>query len=544
MVKVMNTDSFSLITERRQSWLVAMSVLLIWLSAAGPVAAQNERLQATAPDNHVEFKDTRSGSYFIAKPLKEKYDGLLARLKNLRTEIDAGRISGVDAQRQLASLQVELQELRDLIQKSMKHVSAAFENKTTETMKFELGPEKCLVITGDNARIIGWDKPYVQCELEKIVLSKSEMPVDDDFKTLQVVHQHGKAEGLVGKTAAEYQAEEEQFLASEDGKKLNDTQREFRRKLVDSIHSQYSIFQDFQGKEIDTIHVVGLTGQEGNRQITLQLTSNVGQSLRSEWVRHARLTVYVPKTTALATRGGLEYLDIQNVQSALVITSQGSHNRDYEGEYKVQGVEGSVVVDDAPITLVENVSGNVTILSTMDYANSGTQHEGDSRIHYFYPALPCTCKDIRGDLTGWFSRVSLNVQGVSGKIDVRNEFGDTTLTPHGKLAVQCHRLISEAGRIELIVKADELGDLPLFAMTQCGTVRTNASRELLDSVSLSGADDQAIMRHWSGFRRPPPPGEFDFIHPRFSAAINGEDREPAVDVISRGGTVVVTVSGE
>jgi hypothetical protein len=475
---------------------------------------------------------------------------IVAQLENLRDQIESNRISGTEAQQKLTSLQTELVEVRQLVEKNMQEVKVAFENAATETIKFDLGPERLLVITSDNVQIIGWDKEYVECTLEKIVLSKFPMPANDHFGAIKIVHEHGKAEGIVGKTAAEYQAEEEEYLASDDGKKLNEKQREGRRKLMDSIRSQFSIYGDFRGKEIDTIHVVGLSGQEGNRQITLEVKSNEGESHRSVWQRYGRLTVHVPRTTALAVRGGLERFDVQNVQTALVITSQGSNNRNYDGEFKVQGVEGSVVIDDYPITLIENVSGNVHIVSTMDYANSGTMHDGGSlpnsvlRTHYFYPALRCKCKDVRGDLTGWFNRVNLNVENVSGKVDLRNEFGDTTLTINGKVAAQCHRLISEAGRIELIVKPDDVGDLPLFAMTQCGNVHTNASEQWLDSVSLSGADDQNVMRHWSGFRRPPPQGVFEFIHPRFAAAMNGEDREPGIDLISRGGTVVVTVPGE
>jgi len=529
--------------------LFVLFAVVSLLSETAPVAQEENRLKATAPDNYVEIKDTLSGSYFVFKPLKDRYDELVAKLQNLGEDIEAGRIGGTEAKQQLDALQAELVELRELLNKSMKLVTAAVENKITESIKFDLGPEKCLVINADNVTIMGWEENYVRVDIEKVVLSKPDVAVDDQMASLQIVHEHRRANDLVGRTRAEVQAEEEKFLASEDGKKLTPEHREIRKKLLNEIESQYSMFGDFQGKEIDTVHIVGLTGQEGNRQITIELKSNEGESHRSVWQRHARLTVYVPKTNAMAVRGGLEHLDIQDVKTSLIVTSQGSHNRDYEGEYKIRGVEGSVLVSDSPINHVENVSGNVTIISARDFANSGTQHDGSNpgpaiRRHYFYPALPCTCQDIRGNLVARFARVNLTLQQLGGKVDVRNDFGNTTFTTGEKLAIECHRVVSESGRIELNIKPEHMAGMKLFAITQCGVGRTNSSEKFLDSVSFSGPDDDGIMQNWSGFRTPPDPNSFDLLHTRLNAAVRGEPRETGLDLISRGGMVVVTVPSE
>ena len=49
--------------------------------------------------------------------------------------------------------------------------------------------------------------------------------------------------------------------------------------------------------------------------MTLEVESkDGGSSLRSVWQRHAALTVYVPECKAVAIRGGLEKLDIENIK--------------------------------------------------------------------------------------------------------------------------------------------------------------------------------------------------------------------------------------
>src|SRR5262245_58366929 len=85
-------------------------------------AQESQKAKAQAPKDHVELKDTAAGTYFIAKPLKQQYDQLLARLGVLRADIDAGRISGVEATRQLTALQAELEALRREIQSKLVYV--------------------------------------------------------------------------------------------------------------------------------------------------------------------------------------------------------------------------------------------------------------------------------------------------------------------------------------------------------------------------------------------------------------------------------------
>ena len=229
---------------------------------------------------------------------------------------------------------------------------------------------------------------------------------------------------------------------------------------------------------------------------------------------------------------------------AIVITADDSHNRDYHSESRIRGVIGSVAARNIPLHAIEDVSGDVSFICTVELANSGTSQE---TIHFYRP-LPCSVKNIGGSFQAWLCRVDLDVQDVAGRIDVRNEFGDTRLKLTKPLAKHSHRIVSEAGRIELDFIPASLGELPLWAVTQCGNIRSNASRELLDSFNFTqGMDSQGVSRNWSGLRRAKKedakfdPSDFMESANRADKALHNLTRSAGLDLISRGGTVVVTV---
>jgi len=519
-----------------------LAIALLLLTAAIGWATEPQA-KAEAPENHVELKDTVSGGYFIAKPLKDEYDRLLARLRALKADIDAGRTTGADALRDLRTVQADLDRLRKEIEEKRVFVPIAKSQTQTETFTFELGKERLLVITADNIRVIGWDQPGVKCELEKTVLSPGEQPADDDLMAIKVVHQHGSAASKVGKSAAEVEAEEKAFLASPDGSKLTPEQRAGRRKLLDEIAGHYAIYGAFQGKDVDTLEISGLTHEQGNRQVSLEVSSKGGtHSHRSVWRRHAKLTVYVPRCNSVAVRGGQVALDAQNITANLVVTGDDAHDRDYHGEFKVRDVHGSVLVQETPLQVIERIDGNVMITALQDFANSGITHDGSEagpavRFFHHYAPLNCTCKDIAGDLIASFGRVELHLENVRGRLDVRNEFGDTIFTIAKPLAKQAHRIVSEAGRVEVDAPANVLPELSLWAITSHGNVRTNAPPETLDDFHYGG------KHSWAGFRAAKSGAQDDFFAAmeRPGRAYRGENRAPGLDLVSRGGTVIVNV---
>jgi hypothetical protein len=153
-----------------------------------------------------------------------------------------------------------------------------------------------------------------------------------------------------------------------------------------------------------------------------------------------------------------------------------------------------------------------------------------------------TCKDVEGDFTASFLQADLHLEGVAGKIDVRNEFGDTTLTAETALAKTRHRLVSESGRIEASFTSNGLGLLPIQALTICGIVRANAPYSVVDTpqeATWPTADGTACT--WRGMisRLSDKIAENDLVaRCKFMRAIvNGEDDYPGVDILSRSGVI-------
>jgi len=335
-----------------------------------------------------------------------------------------------------------------------------------------------------------------------------------------------------------YQAEEEQFLKSPQGRGLTPAQVAARRKFSERSYQSYALFQEMQGKAINNLTIEGLTWQEGNRQITLEAKSKGGGgSMRSQWRRHAMLTVHVPKCKLVTVRGCLRGLDVQGVPTTLIVTSSGYRDRDYNAQFLIKRVRGNLTIADFPANLVEDIDGDVSIETTRDFANSGTQHFEDTRLSFGYRAFECRCSNIRGNLRARVGRMNVHLEDIRGRIDVHNEFGDTTLAIHQPLSATSHRLSSTSGRVEVRADQEALAKLPVLLATNFGTVRTNTLREQFEEFHISTGDGPA--RDWRGFRRmlgkseEGPPDIFSVID-----VLQGSTNVPGLVVISQAGGVV------
>lgn len=528
--------------------LIVPGLLVLGLCPPASIShAQNRRVEGKAPPDHAILKSTRDGAYFVAKELKEEYDKLVAQVRTLRDELRNEQIGSADALTRMRLLQERLQALRTEIEARKVLVAPVKTHVQEEVTMFDLGPDRLLVITADNLNVEGWDGPGVKCVLEKTILAPDDEPVDDHLKGLKVVHDHGRALGIVGKTQAEWDVEEEAYLASPDGKKLDEAQRASRHKFVQEIADSYRIYRNLQGKQVDTIEVTGITGEQGNRQISVRVESpNGGAMLGGHWQRHAALTVYVPRCQSLVLRGCLVHLDVRDVEAPVIVTRSGSHDRDYDGTFGIHNVKGSLTVNNAPLDVIEGVQGDISIESTMELANTGTQHEGGQRHFYTPPPRQLVCRDITGDFSAWFSRVDLQLYRITGKIDVRNEFGDTFLAIDQPLVEASHRVFSQSGRVEVSMKPDSLGSLPVQVLTSCGSIRTNTTQQMFDSTSFStGSSPDGTGREWRGMksRRKGDEQGMHFFEgmERLNAVLTGAPRGPGFDVINRAGAVIVTV---
>lgn len=522
-------------------WFPRLAPAVVAVGLAGSlfsgVAAAQPPLKppVEAPANFAELGSSLAGSYFVAAPLKERYDRLLGQLETLKREMDDQRLTGPQAAGRVATLREELRTLRLEIERSKIEVPAAKVHSVTETTALELGPERYLVITADQVRLLPSEDARVHCVLEKICLSADDQPATAELTAIKLVHRHGAAPEIVGKTEQEWAEEEARFARDEAGQQHTAAALAGRKQLVDSIRQSFTLYRDLQGKAIDTLTVSGLTFEQGNRQITLEVQSRgSGGSVRSEWRRRARLTVRVPACKRVFVRGSLRGLDVEGSPAPLTVAGAGARDRDYQAQFRIRGVHGDVVVDQFPVNQIEDIDGSVTIDSVPDFANSGTQHAGGMRQSFLYRPLDCRIANVSGNLRAHFGRVSLTVEGVGGRLDVRNDFGDTALVVARPLAAAAHRVTSVGGRIEATVQRPAVKDRSVFLGTSYGTIRTNTTQQEYPDYSFGGS------QAWHGFRHTPGAAGTDILGSL--EVLEGKRQDPGLVLVSRAGAVVFTLN--
>jgi hypothetical protein len=525
---------------------LAAVLLLFAVAPANLLAADDDHnVHGQAPPEMSVLSHTRGGAFFVPKDLMEQHNQLLARVGRLKADIASGHIKGEAALAELKNLEPLLDALRKDLQAKKILISPVKVQRQTEELQFDLGPERLLIVTADRVRVIGWDGPKVKCVLEKTLLAASDKPETSEFKALKLTHHLGQATELAGKTAEAVAAEEKQFLAEHAAKPLSDSQLAGRRQLVAEIQSDYAPYRAYQGKEVDVVGIEGLSGAEGNRQITVDIRSpRGGATLGSDWRRQAMLTVYVPRCRGVLLRGCLEGLNVEGLAAPLIVTDSGSLDRDYDGSFQIKKLEGPLALYNVPLDRLEQVHGDVKIMATVEYANIATHYEGGERTTIVPPPRELVVDQITGGFSAWFSRVNLKLGAISGVVDVKNETGDTRFAVATPLVKKAHRVVSTSGQIEVRLKRMALGDLPIMALTNAGTVKTNAAQNELDNTSFTtGSAADGSRRDWRGvksLRKGDVADPFaDFQRP--GAALRGDERAAGIDLISQFGTVTVTV---
>jgi hypothetical protein len=531
------------VAKAKGGWRIAIVASFAWLAGPPTSPAQEPvTLEAEAPANHSVWKHTLGGAYFVAKDLKDEYDALLAKVDRLKELLATGTIAGDQALRELEQLEPQLVALREKIDAQKALVSPVHVQTQTEELSFTLGPEQRLIVSADDLRVVGWDEPQVKVVLEKTLLAAAAEPEEAEFAALKLVHRQVVATELVGRTPAEIEAEEQVFLNEKRDVPLTAEQIAGRAEFVKQIADSYAPFRDYQGKEVDVVDIEGLTHEQGNRQVTVEITSpGGGGTMGSDWRRHARLTVYVPKCQGVLLRGCLKGLAIEGVEAPLTVTDAGSLDRDYDGRFTIENISGPLALYNVPLDELKQVRGDVTIVATVEYANTGTTHEGGRRVAYTPPPRECSIEAVEGDLSAWFSRVDLTAAEIGGKIDIRNETGTTQLRVANAQAA-AHRVVSESGRIELNVPSDQLAALALMALTSDGAADTNADQAALDEVSFTtGLTIDGSRRNWRGFMTPPPEEERFTWFERPAQVLAGRATQAGLTLISRSGRVGVQV---
>jgi hypothetical protein len=136
-------------------------------------------------------------------------------------------------------------------------------------------------------------------------------------------------------------------------------------------------------------------------------------------------------------------------------------------------------------------------------------------------------------------RADIHLESIAGRIDVENDFGNTTFAADKPLVERRHRVVSETGRIEVRLTAAALGRLPIQALTVCGVVRTNAPYSVIEDAGLSSfASPSGTMSAWGGMisHCGQKAGFFE-VCKFVRAIVEDEDDAPGLALISRSGII-------
>jgi hypothetical protein len=505
-------------SKYRKALLQCFAISLL----SSPLMADDNPGKTRAPADYEVLKSDRAGAYFIAKPLKEKHDRLIRELAALRREISEARADPAAARRKLDQLATDLKALRLTIDQGKLYIPGAKVHTDSSSGTLKIASSDLLLIDSTNVEIHAWDGPEIRCMVEKTVLSTDDkdkgVPADLDAIKLELRRATGS----------------ELFGYYKD----ISTKPQFKDKPEFKAQWDRFALKEYIDRDFPYVTIRGLVGQEGNHQISLEMKNETGAGLHSsEWRRLAKLIVFVPKCQRVAVRGALAGFKVEGLHAPLFVLGEG--DRDYEARYEISDHIGSLATENIPIHRLAGIQGDVSINATAYAGNVGTTH--DQRGVTVEPGeiYSSTFRDIQGSFRGRFVRTDVSLEGITGQIDVENDFGRTTWTVDRPIGKKDHRLISMSGTIEVRLAADALGGLPLALYTECGIVHLDPGLDRnLDHSSFHATGGDGVYRSWSGFvsKKANPVERFESFD-RVSAALRAEARPPGVDILSRGGTI-------
>ena len=501
--------------------------------------------QATAaPPNHAILSSTLNGWQFVPKELKNEYDATLSQLESLQFEADAGKVNVQDALAKLAVLKNQLEIVRAKLEASRVFVAGAKVHEQTESIEFQLGRERRLTITANDVRVVGWNEAKVKVELRKIVLSVEDEPIEHQLKAIRIQHHLGPA-AFAGLSEVQREASEKKFLESRGDDWTAEQLSEYRKRLSE-VQKHFAIHQELLGKDIDQLSVAGLDYQS-NPLISTKVKSEGGDG---QWgtarQRYAELTVYVPACESVCVRGAKRGLKVENLMGSLTLVDEGSTDSDARGRFEVDGLRGNLKCKNFPLHRIANVDGHVSVESFLEFGveGMGTSHRRGMREMTAARPFAVKVANVTDGVTLRFGQVALDLDNISGTIDVENQFGSTRVNVKEKLSDGAHRLVSQSGPIEVRLSGEAWNSTSVVAATNYGGVRTNIEDHEFGDFRLSGPDrTKDVQRGWSGFRKTSeadePFSNLMRLLDRLDAVEKDAPRSNGLDILTGSGQIIV-----
>jgi hypothetical protein len=471
-----------------------------------------------APGDQSIIESDMAGSYFVAKPLKEKYDSLRKRVGELRADIDEARIDESKARREIVQLQSDIDEALREIEKTKLYVPGAKVQLQTVKKDVPFGAGDLLFVEAENVEIRGGAGPELQCVVEKTVLGEftKQQDLNAELAGIELVVRKSSGTELFGfyKAAAS-------------------------RQDLKASYEQFP-FKPFLDREFLVVTIKGLSYEEGNRSIRLETASESGEGrVASVWSRHAKLILTVPTCQGVGVRGALGGFRVHALRGPLMV--EGAGDRDYQARYEVTGLEGPLIAAGIPIHTIDGVKGDVSLIATDYLEDTRTHHGPDGITMRPVPPKDTLYKGILGNLHAQFCRAQLTLEEITGRVDVQNDFGKTVWQSVRPIAELDHRIVSQSGSITVRLSAAAISKLRLELFTECGAVHLPRGESGLQSMMFHGNIGDVTRRSWHGFHSGSRADRQDqgafLLSGRMPAALRGDHRPPGIDIISRAGTV-------
>ena len=522
--------------------LLLFACLLLMLPRAVSADETEKDNHATAPENHSIIRSGHGGAWYIPNELWNRYTELKTQAERLNNAIDRGERDSASAIQEIERLKNDLVLLDRQIEDVKVFVSPMKLYEQTDTYEFELSPTRAVIIVADDVQLESWDGPGIRCVMKKSILSK-EPPTAEEFAQILIEHELKVADELVGTTAEQRTASDLEFLNSPNAKTMTDEQRADRKTFMEEITRHYEKYVAYQGKPANVLKIQGLKGDEGNEHITVEVDSEGGTgSMSGHWKRQADVVVYLPKQVRAAVFGAQMGVHVKNFSGDLLLSNSESQDRNYDGEFLVDGLDGTLSIYGVPIRTVRNIRGSVVVQNEAEMRNGGTQHSDGLRRKYVDTSLNTVIENVTGDVTGTWIHTRLTVSGVQGHLNLVNNFGTTEVVMPAQIAEGTHRVLSESGNIRIRTTNSDLTALPWYVFNQVGEIQVDVDREVFDDVNFSTAG-----QNWVGFCTATDSGDLGAMFSQFKRpgqVRQNSKRANGFDVLSRAGRIVIETTAE